>query len=182
MKLLVALGNPGPQYELTRHNAGFLVIDELVREAGGTWDKSLKLSGILGKASILKEEFLCLKPMTYMNRSAQSVRPVMDFYKIPEEHMIVLFDDMDVPEGKVRARTGGGHGGHNGVRSLIDQGGLGGFHRIKLGLGRPPPALVPADWLLAPMDQSELERLRGPMIDEVKLRLRQILDQLNKKV
>lgn len=182
MKLLVALGNPGPQYETTRHNAGFLVLDKLVDEAGGRWETTIKLSGILGKATIVQEDFLCLKPMTFMNRSAQSVRPVMNFYKIPEDQVIVLYDDMDVPEGKVKCRLGGGHGGHNGVRSLIEQGGMSGFHRIKLGLGRPPAAWIPADWLLAPMDPTELERLKGPMIDEVKLRMRQILDQLNKKV
>jgi PTH1 family peptidyl-tRNA hydrolase len=182
MKLLVGLGNPGPQYEFTRHNAGFLVLDQIVKGSGGAWDSGSKHQGILGRARVCGQDFICLKPLTYMNRSAMSVKPVMDFFKIPEHDLFVLFDDMDVPAGKVKCRYGGGHGGHNGIRSLIDQGGFREFHRLKLGLGRPPTEWDPADWLLSGLSSEELGNLQGPMIPEVLLRIQQILDQLQKKV
>jgi PTH1 family peptidyl-tRNA hydrolase len=180
--LLVGLGNPGVKYADTRHNAGFLVLDKLVADYGGHWDSQGKVQGILGKVTIEGSSFICLKPQTFMNRSGISVRATVDYYKIPEDRIIVLFDDMDVPAQKVKCRKGGGHGGHNGIRSLIDHGGLKEFYRIKLGLGRPPQEWDPADWLLSKLSQEETQALLGPMVPEVLLRLQQILDQNSKKV
>ena len=180
--LLVGLGNPGPKYADTRHNAGFLVLDRLVGDHGGSWEAQVKHQGIIGKVPLCGKSFICLKPQTYMNRSGVSVRAVVDYFKIPEDRVIVLFDDIDVPAEKVKCRKGGGHGGHNGIRSLIEQGGLKDFYRIKLGLGRPPEPWDPADWLLSGLSKAESEALMGSMIPEVLLRVQQILDQSQKKV
>lgn len=180
--LLVGLGNPGSKYADTRHNAGFIVIDKLVSDHGGTWDLQVKYQGILGKLTLYGRSFICLKPQTYMNKSGLSVRAVVDFYKVPEDRVIVLFDDMDLPAQKVKCRKGGGHGGHNGIRSIIDHGGLREFNRLKLGLGRPPEPWDPADWLLSQLSEDEYQALTGVMIPEVLIRVQQILDQNAKKV
>jgi len=174
MKLIVGLGNPGPKYEITRHNAGFLVLDLLAEEAGISWEGGAsRFLGDTGKGTVLGEASFLLKPMTYMNLSGRSVAQVMRFYKMKAEDLIVLHDDIDVPAGKVKARVGGGHGGHNGIRSIIDETGQSEFHRIKLGVGRPPVGDA-ADWVLGAMTNQELLMLQQEMLVDVKLRLRQI--------
>lgn len=179
MKLLVGLGNPGPKYETTRHNAGFLMLDLLAEQAGIRWEEGQnRFGGVMAKGSIQGETCVLLKPMTFMNRSGRSVAEVMRFFKIGPQEVIAIYDDMDVPAGKVKARVGGGAGGHNGIRSMIEETGTGDFHRVKLGLGRPPEKWDPADWLLSPMTDAELLTLQKEMIDSVSDRLRQIF--LNK--
>lgn len=179
MKLLVGLGNPGPQYETTRHNAGFLVLDMLGQDAGISWsDDSARFGGAIGKGVVLGEQAVLLKPMTYMNRSGQSVAAVMRFFKISASDVIVLHDDIDVPSGKVKAREGGGHGGHNGIRSIIDDAGVADFHRIKLGVGRPGHKDSPVTgWVLGRMTDAELLDLQGPMLEQVRLRIKGIFDK-----
>ena len=136
MKLIVGLGNPGPKYEITRHNAGFLVLDEVAKRFDVGWSGQ-RFQGELAKGNIHGETCVLLKPMTFMNLSGRSVAQALRFFKIDESDLIVLHDDIDVPSGKVKARTGGGHGGHNGIRSIIAETGLKDFFRIKLGVGRP---------------------------------------------
>ena len=175
VKLLVGLGNPGPKYETTRHNAGFLMVDLLAEEAGLRWEDSLgKFKALVARGTVLGTPCLLLKPMTFMNLSGRSVGPVLSFYKIEPAAMVVLYDDVDVPAGKVKARIGGGHGGHNGVRSIIEVTGQSDFHRVKLGLGRPPEGWDTADWVLGGMTTAELGELKEAMLADTKVRLTQI--------
>lgn len=177
MKLLVGLGNPGPKYEMTRHNAGFLVLDIIAAESQSNWTLDQKLQGEICKASVLGEPCIFLKPMTFMNLSGRSVGNVMRFFKIKPSDVIVLHDDIDVPAGKVRARSGGSHGGHNGIRSIIAETGASDFHRVKLGLGRPPEAWDTADWVLQALTDDEKRILKTDMVKEVYIRLKQIFEQ-----
>ncbi len=178
VKLLVGLGNPGKKYESTRHNAGFIVADELVRQAGADWrDESSRFEALTAKAVIAGEECLVIKPQTFMNVSGRSVQKAAAYFKIPVSDIIVLYDDIDVPAGKVKVRTAGGHGGHNGIRSIIECMGSADFPRVKLGVGKPLEAtfqVAVADWVLAPMGSAELENMRSVMTDEALLRLKNI--------
>lgn len=177
MKLLVGLGNPGPRYEATRHNAGFLMLNYLAEEAGIRWEGvSSKFNGDIGRGQIERESCFLLKPMTFMNLSGRSVGAAMRYLKIESKELIVFYDDVDVPAGKVKARVGGGHGGHNGVRSIMEETGIRDFHRIKLGVGRPPEQWDTADWVLAPMSEHEVSVLKDGMLKDVKVRLKQIFD------
>lgn len=180
MKLIVGLGNPGPQYETTRHNAGFLMVDLIAEEVKATWESGTsKFGGDLAKGSLLGHQCVFLKPMTYMNRSGRPVGEVARFFKIAPSDIIVLHDDIDVPSGKVKAREGGGHGGQNGIRSIIAENGYDNFHRIKLGVGRPPhpgDAAV-TSWVLGRFTEDELAVLNGTMFQEVKVRLKGIFDK-----
>ena len=174
MKLLVGLGNPGQQYRTTRHNAGFIVLDELVALHRAEWQGE-KFQGHIGRGSILGEQCLLLKPMTFMNLSGRSVAQALSFYKVPVEEMVVIYDDVDVPAGTVKMRIGGSAGGHNGIKSILDSIGTDNFHRIKLGIGKSPiPQMDLADWVLGAMTQEELDTLTGAMLKDVTLRLENI--------
>ncbi len=178
MKLLVGLGNPGPKYETTRHNAGFLVIDLLAEDAGISWESGTnRFGGEMARGNLHGEACILLKPMTFMNLSGKSVGEVMRFLKIEAQDVVVLHDEMDVPAGKVKARVGGGAGGHNGIRSIIECTGNAEFHRIKLGVGRPPEQWAGADWVLGEMSDEELLVLQKDMLEGVNLRLKQIFEQ-----
>lgn len=176
MKLMVGLGNPGPKYETTRHNAGFLMLDLLAEDAGIRWETGgqSRFGGELAKGALHGESCVLLKPMTYMNRSGRSVAEVMRFYKIDPQDVVVIYDDIDVPAGKVKARVGGSHGGHNGIRSILEETGQSEFHRVKIGFGRPPEQWDPADWLLSSMSDAELQALQDGMKKDVNERVRQI--------
>ncbi len=183
MKLLIGLGNPGPKYENTWHNAGFWVVDEFVREAGVSWDESTKdkFHGIIGKGSVLGESCIFIKPMTFMNLSGRSIAKVAQFYKVPASEWIVFHDDIDIPNGKVRGRQGGGHGGHNGIRSMMEVTGRDDFQRIKLGVGRPGkledgrPAMDVADYVLKQLNRSEVDAYLKVVMPEVHLRIKEML-------
>lgn len=136
MKLIVGLGNPGPKYELTRHNIGFLAVD-VIADALNIEIKQSKWKGLYGEGTYKGEKVILLKPMTYMNLSGESISELMNFYKIPLENMLVIFDDMDVPIGKIKLRYKGSSGGHNGLKSIIAHLGTEQFQRIKMGIGRP---------------------------------------------
>jgi len=145
--LIVGLGNPGAQYEKTRHNVGWWVIDELVKRydmGGGRDDKrAVTWDGIIkGKKVKLA------KPLTYMNLSGESVRPLMDYYDIPLENLIVIHDDLDTPFGVIKLRKTGGHGGQNGIRNIIQHLGTSDFARVRFGIGRPPGKMRPVDYVL----------------------------------
>lgn len=181
MKLIVGLGNPGAKYELTRHNAGFLLIDQLA-DANGISVTSTKFHGQYGRGRVMGEDAVLLKPETFMNLSGKSVIPALQFFKIPADQLIVLHDDLDMESGKVKAKFGGGHGGHNGIRDIMAQLGHGNFHRLKIGIGRPAAGGGKASekggrvtgWVLGPYDQQDLDDLAGPVFDDIKLRLEQI--------
>jgi PTH1 family peptidyl-tRNA hydrolase len=136
LSLIVGLGNPGPTYARTRHNAGFELVDELARRTGVSLRHEARHQGELGRASIGGADVWLLKPMTYMNLSGQSARSVAGFYRIPSQSILVAHDELDFPPGAVRLKEGGGAGGHNGLRDLIAQ--LGDdFWRLRIGIGHP---------------------------------------------
>jgi PTH1 family peptidyl-tRNA hydrolase len=137
LSLIVGLGNPGAQYETTRHNAGFWFIDELVRRYGGVLRNETKFNGELGRITLANREIWLLKPLTFMNRSGQSIARLAGFYKIDAADILVAHDDLDLPIGTVRLKSGGGHGGHNGLRDTCAQLGSNAFLRLRLGIGRP---------------------------------------------
>ena len=134
--LLVGLGNPGREYELTRHNIGFFFLDYLAGQNRCRVD-SQKFDGLYGQADCAGSRLFFLKPQTYMNRSGVSVRSLTDFFKIPKERIVVLHDDIDLGLGRIKVVSKGGAGGHNGIRSIAQHLGSSDFARIKIGVGRP---------------------------------------------
>lgn len=147
MILLVGLGNPGSEYAETRHNVGFMAVDEIVRRYSFSAFKS-KFKGEIAEGNIQNERVIILKPSTYMNLSGESVRAVCQFYKIPTNQVIVFHDDMDLPIGKVKVKTGGGSGGHNGIKSLDSHIGNG-YMRIRIGIDKPVLREQVVDWVLS---------------------------------
>jgi PTH1 family peptidyl-tRNA hydrolase len=135
-KLLVGLGNPGPKYLWTRHNAGFIVLDRFAQLAGIPVAKK-SFSGLYGEGSHRGERLLLLKPQTFMNLSGRAVTEALRFHKLNCADLIVIHDDLDIPFGFVKVKEGGGHGGHNGLRSLMQELGGGQFVRVRVGIGRP---------------------------------------------
>ena len=134
MYIIVGLGNPGLKYENTRHNMGFKAIDAMASEFGIDVNRA-KFKGLIGEGRIGSEKVILLKPQTYMNLSGQSVREIMNFYKIPEENLIVIYDDFDLPIGSIRVRKSGGPGTHNGMKSVIQELGSRKFPRVRVGIG-----------------------------------------------
>jgi len=178
VRLLVGLGNPGPRYEVTRHNVGFLVLDEIAQQAKITWSGD-RFQAICGKGQVLGEECLLMKPQIFMNLSGKSVVQAVRFFKLSPGDIVVLHDDIDVPAAKVKAKIGGGHGGHNGIRSIMEELGSPEFHRIKLGVGRPSPDFRGdvASWVLGPMEDAELAAIPQVMLQETMIRLGNIFKQ-----
>lgn len=156
MHLVVGLGNPGRKYEGNRHNVGFMAADEL-RSSLGLPDYKEKFSGVWTKGDALS----ILKPGTYMNLSGECVQPASAFLKVPPAELIVLHDELDLAFGDVRLKFGGGHAGHNGLRSIIERLGTPDFVRVRIGIGRPPPGFRGdvADYVLQNFDASEKAEL-----------------------
>lgn len=136
MKMIVGLGNPGMKYERTRHNVGFMVVDELSYRYQLPW-KKVKQNGMVATGMIGSEKVLLVKPLTFMNESGLCVGPLMDYYDIAVEDLIVIYDDLDLPVGKIRLRTKGSAGGHNGMKSIIQHLKTEEFNRIRVGVDRP---------------------------------------------
>ena len=146
--LLVGLGNPGSKYESTRHNMGFLAVDGLARRKGFRFNK-LRFRAWTAEWMVNEEKVLVMKPQTYMNLSGESVGEAARFYKIPADHVVVISDDISLPVGKLRIRTGGSAGGHNGLKNIIAHLGTDQFPRVRVGVGQKPhPACDMADWVL----------------------------------
>ncbi len=158
LKLVVGLGNPGPKYQYTRHNVGFWVVDELLRQYGGVWREEAKFTGQAGRIQVDGRPLWLLKPMTFMNRSGQPTARLAGFYKIPRSSILIVHDDLDLPPGTVRLKRAGGHGGHNGLRDSILHLGGSDFLRLRLGIGHPGPGRDVVDYVLrrAPRDEQEL--------------------------
>lgn len=134
MYIIAGLGNPGSKYENTRHNMGFKAVDAMASEFGIDVNRA-KFKGLIGEGRIGSEKVILLKPQTYMNLSGQSVREIMNFYKIPEENLIVIYDDFDLPIGSIRVRKSGGPGTHNGMKSVVQELGSRKFPRVRVGIG-----------------------------------------------
>lgn len=158
--MIVGLGNPGKKYEFTRHNAGFLFV-EILSEKYGFSVNRLKFKALIGNAKINGHRCLVMKPQTMMNLSGDAVKEAADFYKIPAEKIIVVFDDISLDVGKMRIRRSGSAGGHNGIKSIISRLSSEGFPRIKIGVGaKPHPDYDLADWVLSQFSKDEGKKLR----------------------
>ena len=156
--IVVGLGNPGAEYENSRHNAGFRAIS-LVADTNRIRIDRAKFHALVGDGTIAGKHVLLMKPQTYMNSSGIAVKEAMDFYKVPSENVIVLFDDISLVPGKMRIRRSGSAGGHNGVKSLIEYMGTNVFPRIKLGVGAKPEGWDLADWVLAALPAEDRKAL-----------------------
>lgn len=158
--LIVGLGNPGRQYELTRHNAGFLFADLLADKSNAKINK-IQFKAVTAVVELGGHRCLLMKPQTFMNNSGESVKQAASFYKIPPERIIVVFDDISLPCGKLRIRRKGSAGGHNGIKSIIYHLNSDNFPRIKLGVGeKPHPDYELADWVLSNFKKDEIPLLR----------------------
>ena len=165
MKLIIGLGNPGNNYENTRHNMGWMAVDHFAKENDIEMHLEPKFQGIIGSFSINGEKSLLLKPVTFMNLSGESVIKVMNFYKIDVEDIIVISDDLDSPLGRIRLRAKGSAGGHNGHKNIAEHIGTEAYKRIKLGIDRSN--VIPViDWVLKKFTKDELKTLE-PTFDKV---------------
>ena len=155
--LIVCLGNPGPRFEGTRHNAGFLAADAISKKYGVAINK-LRFKALTGNCRICGETVMVMKPQTYMNLSGEAVIQAVRFYKIPADHVIVISDEMALPIGKIRVKSKGSSGGHNGLKSIIEKLGTEEFPRIRLGVGAPPhPDYDVKDWVLSVFKNQDAE-------------------------
>ncbi len=158
MKLIVGLGNPGPQYLLSRHNAGFIVVDALAREENIAFDMK-RFDSFFGKGSISGVPVLLAKPQTFMNLSGTAVGKIVRFFKIDISDIIVIHDDLDLSFNNVRVKMGGGNAGHKGLRSVIDHLANSEFVRIRVGIGKPSDKEMVEDYVLKRFSEDELELL-----------------------
>ena len=155
MKMIVGLGNPDSAYMSNRHNIGFMMVDYLAQKIGFSAFQT-KFNAQYLKVTWEKHQMIFLKPMTYMNLSGHAVVECAHFFKIEPFQTIVISDDLDLPQGQIRFRTHGGHGGHNGLRSIIEQWGKNDFHRIRIGIGRPQHQQSVSDYVLSNYTKEEL--------------------------
>lgn len=161
--LIVGLGNPGKEYEKTRHNAGWRAIDLLAEKLGCKIDKA-KFQGLYGQTKYAGGKLYLLKPLTYMNASGQSVLQLSAYFRIPPQRIIVLFDDISLEPGRLRIRADGSAGGHNGIKSIISHVGSQEFPRVKIGVGTKPHAEQDlADWVLSSMSASDEKALASAL-------------------
>lgn len=155
--IIAGLGNPGDKYELTRHNAGFMALDALAAKLGVKVDR-IKFKSLCGDAKLCGRRVLLLKPHTFMNLSGEAIRDAAAFYKIPMDHVIVLYDDISLPVGKIRVRPKGSDGGHNGIKNIIYLSGTDVFPRVKIGVGQKPrPDYDLVAWVLGKLPEDQRE-------------------------
>jgi PTH1 family peptidyl-tRNA hydrolase len=169
-KLIVGLGNPGPKYLWTRHNAGFIVLDRFAALAGIPVSRK-NFGGLYGEGDHRGDRLLLLKPQSYMNLSGRSVAEAVRFHKLEPADIIVIHDELDIPFGQIKCKTDGGHGGHNGLRSLHQELGGGGYNRLRIGIGRPDHANM-ADYVLtnfAKEEMTDLPRLVDGAVDALEM-------------
>jgi peptidyl-tRNA hydrolase, PTH1 family len=154
LKCIVGLGNPGKKYDRTRHNVGFDVIDELANRWNVTLNKE-KNKGLYATTIINGEKVMLIKPLTFMNLSGEAVRPLMDYYDIDLDDLVVIYDDLDLVNGKIRLRQKGSAGGHNGIKSLIQHVGTDKFKRVRIGIDRPPSGMSVPNYVLGTFNKEE---------------------------
>lgn len=156
MKWIAGLGNPGGKYEGTRHNVGFMAVDRMAERMGIRWTSNARCRALLAEGRLANgESVVLLKPQTYMNLSGESIRAYMDYYKLPLEDFIVIYDDMDTEVGQLRLRYKGSAGGHNGIKSIIQHTGTEQFKRIRIGISRPPEGVDVIHYVLSDFAKSE---------------------------
>lgn len=154
--LIVGLGNPGEEYEGTRHNAGFLAVDRIAEELGARYWKT-ECGALTAKGTYRDVDVVLAKPQSFMNTSGGPVKHLMDAYGVPPERLLVIHDELDIPAGTVRAKLGGGHAGHNGLRSICDKLGTRDWYRMRVGIGRPPGRMPVVDWVLSAPRKQDAE-------------------------
>lgn len=159
MWMIVGLGNPGSQYALTRHNVGFMAVDVLLKSIGSP-KESTDQKALVCQFKWDDQKIITVKPQAYMNRSGESVQPLMNFYKIPKEQLIVVHDDIDQPFGSLKFHKNRGHGGHNGIRDISEKLGTSDYIRLKIGVGRPAnPEMAVADHVLGKFNPEEMTKM-----------------------
>jgi PTH1 family peptidyl-tRNA hydrolase len=161
VRCVVGLGNPGPRYADTRHNAGFWFVDELARRYGGQFRSEAKFHAEACRVQVAGVDCWLLKPMTYMNRSGQAVSAFAKFYKLAPSQLLVAHDELDMPPGVVRLKRGGGHGGHNGLRDIASALSDNGFLRLRLGIGHPGHRDQVVDYVLDRPSRADAEAIAG---------------------
>lgn len=167
MRIIAGLGNPGLQYAGTRHNIGFKIIDEL-SDIYNIKVKEHKHKALIGKGVIGAEKVLLVKPQTFMNLSGESIREIMDFYKLGNSELIVIYDDISLDVGQLRIRVKGSAGGHNGIKNIIAQTGSQEFDRIRIGVGEKPEYMDLADYVLGTFGKDDKEKIRDAVRDAAK--------------
>jgi peptidyl-tRNA hydrolase, PTH1 family len=160
VKLLVGLGNPGKKYQQTRHNLGFDIVDRIAGENGVKISKKVS-DALVGEWSVAGEKVLLAKPQTYMNRSGAAVKALMGKFGVSVEDLVVVYDELDLPFGKIRIRPKGSSAGHQGMASIIDSLAGAPFYRVRVGIGRPPQGIEPADFVLERFTAEEIAQLNG---------------------
>jgi len=165
IQLIVGLGNPGSDYEPTRHNAGFWFVDELAQRCQQQFRSEQRFHSEVARCLIDGNECRLQKPMSYMNRSGQSVRSLLQFFKIPLEQILVVHDELDLPPGVVKLKKGGGHGGHNGLRDLINHLGSKDFHRLRIGIGHPGHRDQVVDYVLKKPSKQDRRQIDEALVD-----------------
>jgi len=163
--IIAGLGNPGLEYQYTRHNAGFMAVDKIAENLGVKIDR-MKFKGLCTDVTLAGKRCLLLKPTTYMNNSGESIVEALNFYKLDTDRLIVIYDDISLEPLKLRIRRKGTHGGHNGIRSIIDLIGTEEFLRIKLGVGKKPhPDYDLAKWVLGKLREDDMSRLQSAILN-----------------
>jgi len=188
IKLIVGLGNPGQQYEKTRHNAGFLFLDYVFGDRVSSWSNEPKFHGVSAQCLVAGNKVILLKPQVFMNRSGLSVGAIARYYKIKVEEILVAHDELDLAVGVVRLKKGGGHAGHNGLRDIIANLAEKDFYRLRLGIGRPVAGKKVADFVLSAPSRQEFSEMElgfdliAPHIEKlVAGEMSIVMNSLNKK-
>lgn len=158
--IVVGLGNPGPTYEATRHNVGFWAVADLADRYGSSFSLQSRMKAEVATVVRPEAKYVLVKPTTFMNLSGEAVGALARFHKVPPADVIVVHDELDLAPSQLRLKLGGGDNGHNGLKSIRAHLGTGDFHRVRVGIGRPPGRQPSADWVLAKMRPKELEELR----------------------
>lgn len=169
VQLIVGLGNPGEQYDQTRHNAGFWFVEEIARQQGAVFRPEAKFFGEVAKIDLNGHQAWLLKPMTFMNRSGRSIQALANFYRLTAEQVLVAHDELDLPVGVAKLKTGGGHGGHNGLRDTIAALGGPGFHRLRLGIDHPGDRHQVVNYVLKSPSKIEREKIDDAIYDATRV-------------
>jgi peptidyl-tRNA hydrolase, PTH1 family len=187
VKIIVGLGNPGNQYRTSRHNVGFQVLDRLA-ELNHIPIRTKRFRSLYGTGRINLQQVVLSKPMTFMNRSGEAVKKTADFFHLKMEDLVVVHDDLDLPFGRLRFKQRGGDGGHQGIHSIIERMGGNSFLRLKVGIGRPPEGMDPADYVLDVFDKTEqclLDQILSQAAESLKVALmeglQKAMNQFQKK-
>ncbi|AYG01396.1 aminoacyl-tRNA hydrolase [Lactococcus allomyrinae] len=154
-KMVVGLGNPGSKYEKTKHNMGFMALDLLAKELGVTFSEEKPFMSLVGSTFVNGEKVFLVKPLTFMNESGRAVAPLLKYYNLDSDELVIMHDDMDSPVGRVRLRQKGSSGGQNGIKSILTHVGTQEFNRVKIGIGRPKNGMTVVNHVLSKFDEED---------------------------